>query len=377
MKRSVFTLCRGPLTAVTLALVTIGPSACSSLGNNGSAALPANVAPASGSGYTFYKVDYPSEYPNRITGIASNKEIVGVYGNGSTTAYSSFTAKYHKPSPSQSPYPTFVADNYPDAPSACGYSLCGTYMTSIMIPSTSATAVSAGYVVDPNGHKGNLPGYWAVINNAGLWTLIQNHTFAGSGCHLQEIYGIDTEYDAVGFYGKATTSGKCTPNKPSTYTQIATEIQPGETFIDFTGAPGTNPVATGIYEVSTSAIWIVGSSVYVVSGSASGSEGWVSEYEQTGEVYVTLHYPPASKMLSTQIYGVNASGEGVGTYEDSSGNWHGFTVSGLFSGSYAWSKPIDQGDSTDTVVSGIDNAGDICGWYHGGDGKIHGFVGLL
>jgi hypothetical protein len=327
----------------------------------------------------FYKVDYPNKSTNRITGIASNKEIIGVYGNGSTALYSSFTAIYHTPSPSQSPYPTFVADNYPDAPN-------GTYMTSIMVPSASATPVTAGYVIDPNAHNGNLPGDWAVVNNAGLWTLIQNHPKAGANCHVQEIFGIDPQYDAVGLYGKSTQTppDHCTASEPSTYTQFATEIEAGETFKDFSGVVGSNPVATGIYETGTgnsSVAWVVGSTDYPGSGSTGGnSEGWVKESGNNPVVYAT--YPPKGSLstLSTQFFAVNSQGVAVGTYEDSKQNWHGFTVSGIFSGnasSYAWSSAIDQGDKTDTVVTGIDNAGDICGWDHASDGKIHGFVGLL
>jgi hypothetical protein len=140
-----------------------------------------------------------------------------------------------------------------------------------------------------------------------------------------------------------------------------------------TNAPGNFPVASGIYETGTSSnaiTWVVGSENN--SGTGTG-EGW---YKVGSAPIEPAPYPTSPAAVNTQFNGLNSNGEVVGTYEDSNSHWHGFTVSGLLSGSPSWSKPIDLGASTNTVVSGVDSSGDICGWYYGNDSKIHGFVGI-
>jgi hypothetical protein len=351
------------LTVVMISLATIGAVACSNQGSSVVSVDPSRPNVVAASPYTYYNpIDYPNKSPNRITGIADNKEIVGVYGDGSTTLYSSYTLNYHTPSPSQSPYPTFVNLNYPDAPN-------GTYLTSIVQPSSnSKDTVKAGYVINPDGHNGNLPGEWGVVDNEGLWTLIQNHPGAGMMCHNTELFGIDAKYNAVGF-SWLSHNGSCT-DKTSTYSQVATEVQAGGNFNDYKQAPGTFSVATGIYETgspSNLTSWVVGST----NNSGSGtSEGWISPSKGN---FTPWQYPGA---ISTQFNGVNSAGEVVGTYKDSNSKWHGFTVTGLFTGSSHPSSPIDLGDKKNTVVSGVDSSGDICGWYEASDGLDHGFVGI-
>jgi hypothetical protein len=102
------TLQRRVVMGAMLALATTAAIACSN--QNGSVPLAdRNSLRAPGSGYTYYNpIDYPNEHPNRITGIANDKEIVGVFGDGSTTLYSSYTAKFHTPSPSRSFNPSQI-----------------------------------------------------------------------------------------------------------------------------------------------------------------------------------------------------------------------------------------------------------------------------
>lgn len=311
--------------------------------------------PASASGFTFYTVDYPYTSPNRVTGIADNQEIVGVYGGGgSSNPYHSYTSEY---STSQ-PYTQFQHDDFPNASS--------TYMSSIMIPPHSTGIVQAGYVTE----AGDLPGTWGVINNQGLWTLIDEHS-GERKCYMMELFGINSSYFAVGdyWYEDSPPSGGCTK-----YTQKMTERRPGG-WHDYPGLQGAYPVAMGI----NSDDWLVGST----DNSGTGpSQGWTKEIckgcpPKTTKIYY-WNFNNDTKN-STQMLGVNDSDVVVGTYQDSGGNSHGFIVTNVFPPYlYPVWQSIDEpsGNGTSTVVSGIDSSGDICGWYTGSDGQTHGFVGI-
>ena len=307
------------------------------------------VKPASGSGLVFYTVDYPDEQPNRITGIANNQEIVGVYGNGlNQNQYHSYTSTYS----TEEPYTQLQNADYPNAQS--------TYLTSITSLPYPAGTVEAGYVITPD----DLQGTWGVIDNNGIWTLL-THPHEGK-CRMTELLGINANLDAVGFYwyDDSAPSG----NHCSRYTQYATRVVPGERFGDYHRLEGTYPSADGINNSG----WVVGSTN--TSGSGA-SRGWTTAKDLS---YKYWNYNNDSKR-STQMWGLNDSGVVVGTYKDVSGNWHGFIASNLFSNPNdpVW-QSIDEpdGNGTNTVVSGIDSSGDICGWYTGTDGVVHGFVAI-
>lgn len=341
------------LRSFAFATAILSLTACANLGalNPTPQAFAGSFSPAVRSApptYTFYTVDYPNKHPNRITGIAKNREIVGVYGNnGSQGAYHSYTSQY---SASQ-PYTQFQADDYPNSES--------TYMTSIAIPPKSTSSIQAGYVITP----ADLQGTWGVINNKGLWSLVRRNR-GERLCHMMELFGIDAKYDAVGFYWDDNSpSGDC-----AKYTQYSTEVVPGEGFHDYPHVTGAYPTATGIN----------GAGLMVGSTDISGdrpSKGWT---RGQADSYKYWNFEDKSRD-STQMNGLNDAGVVVGTYKDLTGNWHGFIVWNLFSASKQpkW-ESIDEpsGDQTGTVISGIDDSGDICGWYTGTDALIHGFVGI-
>jgi len=359
LRRAVFV--GAAVLTVALTLEACSSSGTSPLATGGRAAAPAT------SGYTFYyPIDNPSGQPNFITGIDHNRKIVGVYGTaGSSNPYNSYTAKYQSPSPSQSPYPTFVNDNYPDAPG-------GTYMSGI-VSQSNAKSLEAGYAITPGGYNGNLNGNWGVVDNKGIWTLIAKHPNPGGPhCHHLELFGIDSNFDAVGLYWHAegTYTGECSG---SNKTQYAFEVSLGETsYTDFKklnlNYGATAPVATGIYE-SGSTYWVVGST----DSTGASSNGWTTTDGKTFHLYT---YSNSGR--STQFLGLNSAGAVVGTEEGAGSDWHGFTVTGLFQATPnpVWSSLIDLGNNEDTVVSGVNDLGDICGWYKTSDGTIHGFVGI-
>ncbi len=335
------------------ATAAIALAACANFGSLNP--TPQGLGPSSRSivrdttaGFTFYTVDYPKQHPTRITGIAKNREIVGVYGsNAKNNPYHSFTSLYD----ASQPYAQFQHDDYPLADS--------TYMTSIAIPDHSTSSIEAGYAMSVS----DLPGTWGVIDNKGLWSLVRRNR-GERLCHMMQFFGIDANYDAVGQYWyDKSPSGGC-----ARHTQYATELVPGERFHDYPNIVGPDIAATGLIK----------SGLMVGSTNISGtglSKGWT---RGQADSYKYWNYDGKTRD-STLMNGMNDAGVVVGTYKDELGNWHGFIVHNLFSTSKhpVWTT-IDEpnGDQTNTVVSGIDGLGDICGWYTGTDGVVHGFVGI-
>src|SRR5262245_1998383 len=74
--------------------------------------------------------------------------------------------------------------------------------------------------------------------------------------------------------------------------------------------------------------------------------------------YTTLDDPSA--VNGTFATGVNAAGQVVGSYTDASGISHGFVYAG---GGYANFDDPDAGNSGDTLPDGINNLGQIVGWF--------------
>ena len=81
---------------------------------------------------------------------------------------------------------------------------------------------------------------------------------------------------------------------------------------------------------------------------------------------MTINDPLAG--TSTVVYGMNDSGEVVGFYIDNSGNYHGFLDKG---GVYT---TIDAPGSTYTIATGINDLGEVFGFYNNSNGNHNGFV---
>src|SRR2546426_1157699 len=87
-------------------------------------------------------------------------------------------------------------------------------------------------------------------------------------------------------------------------------------------------------------------------------------------VYTTLDDPLAgANAAGTAANGINDTGQIVGWYEDGSGGLHSFLYSG---GTYTTlDHPLATGY---TVATGINNKGQIVGYYANGSSSLHGFL---
>jgi hypothetical protein len=85
----------------------------------------------------------------------------------------------------------------------------------------------------------------------------------------------------------------------------------------------------------------------------------------TNGAFTRFDFPGA---ISTLPFGINASGEIMGSYIDTDGTWHGFLIRD------AAFTTIDPPDSVMTFASGINSSGDIVGYYYDDSWVAHGFL---
>jgi hypothetical protein len=316
--------------AITVALGALALSACNGpassflapSGAQGShAARHFTASPTPSPSYTYTTVDDPNSNVNQVTTINQLSKIAGVYEGGSA---SNIPQSYS----SEPIYTKFKNMNEPNTQ--------GTFVTSI-----SSNRYVAGYVLDPNGESG----IWGFVRVRGLWTLFQDDNQA------TEILGINDSENAVGFY--VNSSGIDVPFELNV---------PQNTYItlDPPGATG-NAEATGITGKGEIAGW----------EQTSGSV--ISWYLQGG-----TYYQFSYSGFNTYALSVNWSDQVVGYYTDSAGLSHGFILTGPTKGGaeQVW-QTIDEPNAVyGTVVTGINNHHDICGYYIDASGVQHGFIAV-
>jgi hypothetical protein len=275
--------------------------------------------------FTFITVDDPNSNTNMVTGINQLAKVVGTFGGGSA---SNIAESYD----SVPPYTRFLGLNYPGAQ--------GTVATSL-----TSNKTIAGYVISPQ----QLSGTWAFVRTNGVWALMKNHKEGSGTSAVTEILGINDSKLAVGFF--LNTAGVSVPFVLDTATEQFTSLNPPNAI----GA-----VATGINGKGN------------ISGTETLSGGaQIGYYLQTG-TYYQIAYP---KALMTQVLSLNWQDQVVGEYEDA-GGIHGFLLDNPTSGGGArqWQSVDEPNAVGATVITGIDNHDDICGWYIDSAGHVNGFV---
>jgi hypothetical protein len=86
---------------------------------------------------------------------------------------------------------------------------------------------------------------------------------------------------------------------------------------------------------------------------------------------------PGATFVFSQVLGINDEGIAVGYYGDSTGSQHGFLYN-THTGQYAFlddpSEAFDGNGVEVTQITGINNSGEITGFYTDANGVAHGFV---
>ncbi len=326
---------RSPLyasAAIALGLSSLALAACASLAPNGSSQqFEPSTRPATATAtpspipYKFTIVDDPNSQTNQVTGINQREKIVGVWGGGSgSSIWQSYTSK-----------PPFAKRRAMSDPGAQA-----TFATSV-----TSNKFVAGWVLDPK----KLHGVYGFVHKS-QWTLMHDPN-QGNGRHaVTEILGMNDSEEAVGFYENA--GGTKIPFALNVPDVSFTDLQPPNAIGD--------AAATGINGKGE------------ITGWESTSAGVKGFFLQTG-TYYPFYYTGGT---ATYALGINWSDWVVGYYLDASGMRHGFLLIGPSrgGGQQVW-QTIDAPYATGgTVVTGIDNHHDICGYYVDASGVQHGFV---
>lgn len=316
--------------AIAIAICALALPAC-----NGSASsfLAPGAAPqgshverhmtSSQTTYSFTTVDDPNSNANEVSAINQRSKIVGVYGGSSSSDSPQSYA-------SEPVYTKFRNVNEPNTD--------GTVATTL-----TSNRIVAGYVIDPNGQSGTF-GYVRV-------RALPPAYFQDNG-EATEILGMNDSENGVGFF----------VNSPSNF-KVPFELSvPQNAFTTLTppGAVG-DAAATGIDGKGNIAGWEV---------TSNGTAGWFYK----GGTYYSFSYNGEN----TYALSLNWSDQVVGYYVDGNSIPHGFVLTGANNAGpeQIW-QTIDDPNGTDgTVVTGINNHHDLCGYFYDEYGVQHGFVAV-
>jgi hypothetical protein len=290
-------------------------------------AAHATTVHRSATSYTFTTLDNAHDPAfNQLLGINSKNVISGYFGSGQTGSPNK--GYLLKPPYAQSNY---VNENYP------------------LSQQTQVTALNnkgdtAGFWVNPQGTN------TAFVRWNGVYASYTDpHTPAGAGS-VNQILGINDSGIAVGFY--VNKEGNSRPFSLNQATGVFSPV----------AVPGVMATATGINNNGD----IVGFS----SGSKGSTSSWL--LRSNGQL-VSFQFPHGH---DTQAFGVNDSDEIVGTYQDHNDVQHGFVLTDPLGPTSHWQTVDDPDESAvgQTFINGLNDAGDLVGFYCASATTCNGFL---
>jgi probable HAF family extracellular repeat protein len=265
------------------------------------------------SSYTFATHDNAHDPTfNQLLGINSKNVIAGYYGSGAT-------GSPNKGYLLQPPYAqsNYVNENFPHS------------------QQTQVTALN---------NDGDTAGFWVNAQGTNEGFIRWNGVYAsytdpntpkGAGS-VNQILGINDSGIAVGFW--VNKQGNSRAFSLDQATGVFTPII----------VPGTSWAATGINNNGD------------IVGFSTGSKGATSSWLMHNGQLVSFQYPGGS---DTQAFGVNDSDEIVGTYLNHSGVQHGFVLTDPLGPTSHWQTVDDPNGIGDTFINGLNDAGDLVGFY--------------
>jgi hypothetical protein len=350
------------LAALVLAASTVAFSACSN--TDTSAAVQPLVAKNASlpSGFNFQDVSAGAS--TAVTGINDSQEIVGTYTM--TSASNSVTQSFTSTPNTAGLYKTFVGDNYPQPYYGAPLST-STDLVAVNPGTTTANTFEAGWVVNPGGFGKKATYTLGLVNYEGLWTVL--HQFGPEGsvttssdCRLMELQGINDSNEAVGYYETNNTS-------PPGCGEQAIKVLSGENVSNIqTGSLLSSSIATGVDDAGNIVGWGV-----KLGSSPTTAVGW---YKPKSSPLVAIS---VDNSTFTRVLGISGNGVTiVGSYSVS-GKTYGFVCEVSPSSPCSSSADVEAGITACTsycytVVSGINDDNDICGYYVPAHATQQGFV---
>jgi hypothetical protein len=307
-------------------------------------ALPAMAGAASAD---FVVLDNPGDlHFNQLLGINDERIIVGYFGDGTVVPNNGYVLVpsnhysvenfTHLPAGDTASQTQAIGiNNDPRAPQIVGF-----YTDSI-------TGVTHGFL-DANGVQ------MAVDDPQG--------SAPNVAAPVQNLLGVNDKDQAAGFWvdNNGHEHGFVAKRDPSTNKFSFTEIAPSL----FAGAVATQ--ASNINdEQEVCGFWTDAKQV------SHGFVGRLGGHYKSFEAQID-----GMKVASTQVFGCNNNGAIVGQVTDSSGNLHGFIYE---EGQYhqfdaPGSSQVPQFGVQGTLINGINDLGDIVGFFSNGTSKVKSFV---
>lgn len=278
--------------------------------------------------YTFQTLDNAGDPAfNQLLGINSSTSptIVGYFGDGSVVPNKGY---------SLAPPTSYTNENFP-----------GSAQTQVTGITPNSPTTSVGFYVDGSGNN------FGFVDQGGTFTSVANPGTPVTTPSTNQLLGVNDSGQAVGFYVDESghAHGYLYDISHATYTPIA-----------FPGA--TSTTATGINDAG------------LITGFYTDAMGDTHGFIDSSGTFTSYDDPGGT---STMFLGINASDEAVGSYVD--GSW--VTEGLLFNlGSDSYQTLDDPSGSatsafgvTGTTINGINNAGDLVGFYSDGT-NVNGFL---
>jgi hypothetical protein len=319
----------------------------------GIAAL-AVAGPADAAKYQFSTIDNPTDATlqnptfNQLLGINNDRKITGYFGDGAVVGNMGFflTLKNN--------LPVFVEENVPGAAQTQVVGINNLH-TGTHIP------ITVGFWVDGDGTN---YGFYRDIKGA-FYKIVNPATPIVQGVpQMNQLLGINDKLQAAGFYINASGAARgyiYDANNSSFSADITLPQSFKAVSITATGI-NNNGLISGFY-----------------TDKKGGMHGFLIS---AGEAIGPLDYPDGT---NTMLFGINNNGQVVGTYSDGAGVSHGLLLQSanlpptaadwLTVDDPAQSPNAAFGNVTGTVINGIDDRGDLVGFYSDGT-NVHGMLAL-
>jgi hypothetical protein len=210
-------------------------------------------------------------------------------------------------------------------------------------------------------NKGNTAGFWVSGNGTNHGFVEWNGVFASfndpktphMAGSVNQLLGINDKGIAVGFYNDAAGNSHAYQVNQATMVFTAIKI-PGD----------VSTVATGINDNGD------------IAGFGTDAAGTTTSWLLHAGHLTTYQFPGGS---DTQAFGVNDHDEIAGSYLDGAGVMHGFTLKAPLGPTSHW-QAIDDTSSTampgTTLVNGVNDAGDLVGFYGDTSGNTDGMLAV-
>jgi len=269
---------------------------------------------------TFTTLDDPLDPTfNQLLGINDNGVISGYFGSG-------LAGHPNKGYLLPPPYTTYHNENFP-----------GSFQT--QVTSLNNHKDTAGFWVDGKGSN------FGFIEWNGVFTTYRDPK-TGKGT-VNQILGINDAGIAVGFYtdGNGNNHGFEVNQATSVFTPVAEKR-------------GSNVTASGINNNGD------------ITGFLTAGNGQVVGFLIKNGTFSEFIFPNS---VATTPFGINANDEIVGSYTDTNNLTHGFTLTNPLTNAH-FSKIDDPNGIGTTVVNGVNDLGQLVGFYVDGAGNTDGFL---